>query len=116
MRNIGQFDQIGHIKIEAEIIGAAKGIRALSRIFAGPVKSVQSPRIAETSTKKINSWNVTTPIIKPITPASFTSPIPIFSFEAIAKTQKNSKNSTPPTIESKMRLSIKAMTQSNSEQ
>ena len=58
MRNIGQIgqiDQIVHIKIEAEIIGAAKGIRALSRIFAGPVKSVQRPKIAATSTKKINS-------------------------------------------------------------
>ena len=112
MRNIGQ---IGQIKTVAATIGAAKGIRALSRIFAGPIKSVQRPKIAETSTKKINSWNSTTPIIKPITPASFTSPIPIFSFEAIAKTQKNSKNSTPPAMESKIRLSIKAMTQSNSE-
>jgi hypothetical protein len=52
MRNIGQ---IGQLKIEAAIIGAAKGIRALSRIFPGPVKSVQRPKIAATSTKKINS-------------------------------------------------------------
>jgi hypothetical protein len=52
MRNIGQ---IGQIKMVAATIGAAKGIRALSRIFAGPIESVQRPKIAETSTKKINS-------------------------------------------------------------
>jgi hypothetical protein len=49
MRNIGQ------IKMAAATIGAAKGIRALSRIFTGPVNSVQRPKIAATSTKKINS-------------------------------------------------------------
>jgi hypothetical protein len=47
--NIGQIGQIGKIKMAAAIIGAAKGIRALSRIFTG------RPKIAATSTKKINS-------------------------------------------------------------
>ena len=102
--------------MDAAIIGAAKGILAFKgRVAAVPMVEIR-PITDAAIAKFINARSGTDPFTSPITPASFTSPIPIFSFEAIAKTQKNNKNSTPPPMELKMRPSISAIVQSKSEQ
>jgi hypothetical protein len=104
---------IGQIQRHAEIIGAAKGILALREIPALEVQIDTNPNIEAKIENLIISITDTEPTTRPITPASFTSPIPRLPLESNAKIPKKVRNSAPPITESRKLARANAISVNN---